>query len=48
MLFDVNTGKKLTTLEGHKGWVLSLAFSPDGDTLYSGAEDKTVKIWQVK
>ncbi|MBD2654959.1 WD40 repeat domain-containing protein [Synechocystis sp. FACHB-383] len=48
MLFDVNTGKLITTLQGHQGWVLSLAFSPDGDTLYSGAEDKIVKIWRVE
>jgi WD40 repeat protein len=48
MLFEIATGKLLTTLNGHKGWVLSLAFSPNGDILYSGAEDKTVKIWRVK
>jgi WD40 repeat protein len=47
MLFDAKTGRKLTTLSGHKGWVLSLAFSPDGKYLYSGAEDKIVKIWQL-
>ena len=48
MVFDIVTGKMITTLSGHNGWVLSLAFSPDGKTLYSGAEDKTVKIWQLK
>ncbi|MGA1622435.1 MAG: WD40 repeat domain-containing protein [Synechocystis sp.] len=48
MLFEIATGKMITTLNGHKGWVLSLAFSPDGDILYSGAEDKTVKIWRVQ
>ena len=47
MLFDINTGENLGTLQGHKGWVLSLAFSPDGKLLYSGAEDKLVKIWQL-
>lgn len=30
MLFDLATGRKIGTLEGHRGWVLSLAFSPDG------------------
>jgi WD40 repeat protein len=48
MLFDIATGQMISTLNGHKGWVLSLAFSPDGKTLYSGAEDKTVKIWQIQ
>ena len=48
MLFDLATGRKITTLEGHRGWVLSLAFSPDGKYLYSGAEDKMVKVWQLQ
>ena len=47
MLFDAATGRQLTTLSGHEGWVLSLAFSPDSKFLYSGAEDKIVKIWQL-
>ncbi|MDJ0602032.1 MAG: WD40 repeat domain-containing protein [Crocosphaera sp.] len=48
MLFDLVTGRKLTTLQGHRGWVLSLAFSPDGKYLYSGAEDKMIKVWQLQ
>lgn len=48
MLFDLATGRKITTLQGHGGWVLSLAFSPDGKYLYSGAEDKMVKVWQLQ
>ncbi len=48
MLFDLVTGRKINTLQGHRGWVLSVAFSPDGKYLYSGAEDKIVKIWQLK
>ena len=33
------------TLEGHAGWVMSVAFSPDGQRLASGSGDQTVKIW---
>jgi WD40 repeat protein/serine/threonine protein kinase len=33
------------TLEGHAGWVSSVAFSPDGQRLASGSSDKTLKVW---
>ncbi|KAH7207377.1 WD40-repeat-containing domain protein, partial [Fusarium oxysporum] len=37
----------LQTLQGHNGWVNSVAFSADGQRLVSGSDDRTVKIWDA-
>jgi WD40 repeat protein/GTPase SAR1 family protein len=39
--------KLLRTLAGHEGVVLSVAFDPAGQTLASGSNDNTVKLWEV-
>ena len=42
------TGVALTPpLIGHTGRVFSMAFSPDGKTLFTGAMDKTIRLWDV-
>lgn len=37
----------LLTLVGHSKTVTSVAISPDGQTLVSGSDDKTIKIWHL-
>ncbi len=45
--WDVTTGQRLRTLQGHCNAVWSVAFNPDSHSLVSGSEDQTVRLWDV-
>ena len=34
-------------LQGHEGGISALAFSPDGQRIVTGSEDKTAKVWEA-
>ena len=45
VLFDLTTGEKITTLNGHTQSVETLVFSPDEKTLVSTGQDGTILVW---
>jgi WD40 repeat protein len=47
-VWDVATGKKLFTLEGHKFDVDALVFTRDDRYLLTGSVDTTIKFWDMK
>ena len=47
-LWDTRSGELLGVCRGHTQGVMSLAFSPDGETLASSSSDSTLRFWDVR
>lgn len=47
VLWDTATGSALRVLKGHSESITCMAFSPEGDTLASGSEDRSIRLWDI-
>ena len=47
-VWDVKTGRELSTLQGHAGSVSVVSVTPDGLRAVSGSGDKTLKVWDLE
>jgi DNA-binding SARP family transcriptional activator/WD40 repeat protein len=49
MIVDAETGKTLAgPIPAHAGLVFSVAFAPDGETLFTGGTDGQVRLWRSR
>jgi WD40 repeat protein len=47
-VWNVTTGEKIFTVEGHKSDIDAVVFTPDGRFVVSGSTDGNIKFWDVK
>jgi WD40 repeat protein len=47
-VFDTDSGKQVTQLVGHAGYVGAVMFSPDGKLIATGGDDGTARVWEAR
>ncbi len=47
-VWELDTGRVVTTLEGEAGWATSCTVTPDGRRVVAGSYDKTIKVWELE
>src|SRR5262249_30598206 len=47
VLWELSSGKEIAAPEGHRGWLLAVAFTPDGRRLVTAGSDTTALVWDV-
>ncbi|KAL0232860.1 hypothetical protein GEMRC1_011607 [Eukaryota sp. GEM-RC1] len=47
-LWDVEKQSLIAALEGHKSWILSVAFSPSGTLMLSTSADESIRLWDAR
>jgi len=47
-VWNLQTGQRVRSLEGHSQWITALAISPSGNTLASGSLDGTINFWNLR
>ena len=46
-VWDTRSGRLINTFEGHLAGISTISWSPDGATIASGSDDKTIRLWNV-
>ena len=46
-ILDAKTGKELSQITGHQGYITSVSLSADDKTLVTASHDNTVRLWEL-